>query len=349
MVITTGSDPILPPIEGANLQNVFPIKKDPIFLQSLEASIKEATDVMIIGGGFIGVEMAEQIKLNNNECCVTLVETLPELLLLACEQEFGRKIQEELENMGINIRTNCTVEKILGTNQVEAISLSTGENINANLVILGIGSAPKTNLAQKIGLSTDEKMGILVDEYMRTSDKNIFACGDCTTKFSALTGKPYPVRLASVAASEGMIVGSNLYGLNRKNRGVIGAFATKVGNKSVASAGCTEKMCLENKIDFYKGEITSPDRHPGSLPGCTPKTKVKLFFNKKTDKIIGGHILGGDQAADMVNILSLAIQQEITADELAVTQWATHPLLTGSPLVYQVMWAAENAILNRTK
>ena len=92
--------------------------------------------------------------------------------------------------------------------------------------------------------------------------------------------------------------------------------------------------------------MAAPDRHPASLPGCTMKTEVKLLFDQNDDRIIGGHVLGGVQTADMVNILALAIQQRLTAAELAVMQYATHPLLTGSPLVYQVMWAAENAIIN---
>jgi len=280
LVIAVGSDPVLPPIEGINLENVFPIRKDLDYLQNLGQALEGIKDVVVIGGGFIGIEMAEQIKLKG-DYNITLVEALPHCLLLSCEEEAGIKVEQELDKMGINIRTGISAKAILGTDKVEGVKLSTGEDIKADIVILGIGSKPDTDLAEKMDLKVDKKMGVIVDEYMRTSDKNIFACGDCTTKFSAITGKPAPIRLASVAAAEGMIAGSNLYDLKRKTRGAVGAFATRVGNVSVGAAGLTEKMCIDNNVDYYVGEITSPDRHPGSLPGCTPDTKVKLIFNKR--------------------------------------------------------------------
>jgi len=348
LVIATGSHPILPPIEGINLPNVYPIRKDPEFLDKIGQSLEAARDVVIIGGGFIGVEMAEQVKMKGNYN-VSLVEALPHCLQAACEEEAGIAVEEELKKMGINVLTSTMVEAITGTGKVEGVKLSNGETLKADVVILGIGAVPNMNLAEKIGLGIDKKMGIKVDGYFRTSDKDIFACGDCCTKFSAITGEPAAIRLASVAASEGMIVGSNLYDLKRKSRGAVGAFGTKVGDVSVASAGLTEKMCQEKNISYYMGEIVSPDRHPGSLPGCTMQTRVKLMFNTQSDKLIGAHVIGGVQAADMLNVLALGIQQGVTADELAVAQYATHPLLTGSPLVYQIMWAAENAIVNRRK
>jgi NADPH-dependent 2,4-dienoyl-CoA reductase/sulfur reductase-like enzyme len=348
LVIGTGSKPVMPPIKGINLKNVFPIEKDPDFLENLGATLEGIKDIVVIGGGFIGVEMAEQIKLKG-DYNVTLLEALPRCLLAACEEEAGLKIEEQLEKLGVKVSTNKMAKSIVGTDKVEGVELATGEMLEADMVVLGIGAAPNVDLAEKIGLEVDKKMGIVVDEYMRTIDKDIFACGDCCTKFSIITGKPSAIRLASVATSEGLIVGSNLYSLNRKTRGAVGAFATRVGEVAVAAAGFTEKMANDNGCDYYLGEITAPDRHPGSLPGCTMETKVKLLFNKKNDRLIGGHVIGGFQAADMVNILALAIQQQVTADELAISQYATHPLLTGSPLVYQIMWAAENAIINKKK
>ncbi|MEL7566548.1 MAG: FAD-dependent oxidoreductase [Dehalobacterium sp.] len=348
LVFALGSYPKVPPIAGITLSNVFPIKKDPIYLDKLNEVIENKTNLVIIGGGFIGVEMAEQLKLKG-DYNVTLVESLPHCLMLSCEEEAGVVVEKELEALGVSIKTNTTVEALLGKEKVEEVVLSTGEKIPADAVILGIGSSPNTDLAAKIGLEIDQTWGIQVDEYMQTSSEDIFACGDCCTKVSAIYGEPAAVRLASVAALEGMIAGSNLYKLTRKNKGVVGSFATKVGAVSVASAGYTEKSCLDQGVNYYKGEITAPDRHPGSLPGCTSQTKVKLLFDASTDRIIGGHVIGGVQAADMVNILSLAIQEGITPNKLATAQYATHPLLTGSPLVYQIMWAAENAVINKTK
>lgn len=348
LVLGIGSKPLLPPIEGVNLKNVFPVKKDPVYLEELNKALEQVKEVVVIGGGFIGVEMAEQIKLKG-DYNVTLVEALPCCLQAACEEEAGRRVDEELKKLGINVYTSTLVEAIYGNGIVEEVKLSNGELQKADLVILGIGALPNIDLAEQIGLAFDKANGIIVDEYLRTSDHDIFACGDCCSKYSVINGKPVNIRLASVATAEGMIVGSNLYELRRKTRGVVGAFATSIGSLSVAAAGYTDKMCHDQDINYYTGEITSPDRHPGSLPGCTMNTRVRLLFDRKSDKIIGAHVISGPQAADMVNICAIAIQHGLTADDLANAQYATHPLLTGSPLVYQVMWAAENAVVNRIK
>jgi len=295
LLIGVGSNPILPPIDGVHLNNVFPIRKDPNFLEKIMQSLEQAKNVIIIGGGFIGVEMAEQVRLKG-DYNVTLIEGLHHCLQVTCETDAGIRVREELEKMGVKVLTDVMVNAISGADTVESVTLSTGEIIKADMVILGIGAAPNIELAQKIGLEVDVSMGIKVDEYMRTSDSDIFACGDCATKISKITGELAPIRLASVACSEGMIAGSNMFELKRKTQGSVGAFATKVGDVSIASAGLTEKMCADNGIDYYTGEITSPDRHPGSLPGCTMQTQVRVLFDSKNDQIIGGHVIGGMQA-----------------------------------------------------
>lgn len=346
LILATGARAIVPSIPGGQLENIFAINKDPLYLQKIEDELQQSKDVVIIGGGFIGVEMAEQIRLKG-DYNVTLIEALPHCLAIACEEEYGYQIELELDRLGVKVMTNTRVESFVGDMKVNGVVLSNGSTLNADMVILGIGTVPNIEIASKSGLNVDTKEGIIVDKYLRTSDADIFACGDCASKFSTINGQPIVIRLASVAASEGMIAASNLYQLNRKTQGALGAFATRVGNTSVGAAGFTESMCSENNINYYIGKTVAPDRHPASLPGCTMRTEVKLLFDRKDDRIIGGHVLGGLQAADMVNILALAIQQRLTAAELAVMQYATHPLLTGSPLVYQVMWAAENAIINK--
>ena len=116
-----------------------------------------------------------------------------------------------------------------------------------------------------------------------------------------------------------------------------------VGKRAVAAAGLTTKAASEEGIDFVTGEVTAPNRHPGHLPGSIPDMKIKLLFRKDNGEVIGGHVSGGEAASDMVNIIAVAIQSHLTAEQLAVMQYATHPLMTSSPLSYHVMLAAENA------
>ena len=140
-----------------------------------------------------------------------------------------------------------------------------------------------------------------------------------------------------------MIAASNLWAPVRKSKGAVGAFGTAIGDCCIGSAGMTTRAAEAAGIDYVAGEATAPNRHPGGLPGCVMDMKAKLLFDRKTGKIIGGHVRGGEATADMVNILAAAIQGGLDAEDLATMQYATHPLLTASPLVYHVMLAAENA------
>ena len=347
LIIGTGSKPLVPPLPGIDKANVFTVSKDPNYLKEIYTALEPARNVVVIGGGFIGVEMAEQIAMMGQkagaEKNVTVVEMLPRCLMLACEEDFCLEIEEELKKLGITVKTNCQAGELTGQEKVEGVKLADDEVLPADVVIIGIGAQANIDLAKKCGLDADPRGGIKVDKYMQTEDPDIFAAGDCASKFSSITGKPSGIRLASVACSEGMIAASNLDEKKRKTFGALGAFSTKVGNRAVAAAGLTTKAATDEGIDFIVGEAIAPNRHPGHLPGSIPDMKIKLLFRKENGEVIGGHVSGGEAASDMVNIIAVAIQAHLTAEQLAVMQYATHPLLTSSPLSYHVMLAAENA------
>ncbi len=344
LLLTTGSIPIVPPIDGITLENVFTIKKEPEHLELINERVKQAKDIVVIGGGFIGVEMAEQIaKLRGGNANITIVEMLPHCLLVALEEEFCIKAEEELMKLNINIKTNSQVTKLEGNGKVEKVLLASGESIDADIVILGVGAAPNISLAEKCGIPCDKRVGIEVDEYMKTKIEDIYAAGDCAAKFSFITKKTCGIRLASVAAYEGMIAANNMMGNKVKNRGALGAFSTKIGNIAIGATGLTQRGCEAENIEYIKGEFVGPDKHPATLPNTFKEMKTILYFNKKDKKLIGGHVLGGDTAAEMVNIISTAIQAGYTVDDLYFMQVATHPLLTGSPIGYHVIRAAGDA------
>ena len=350
LIISTGSKPFVPPLPGIEKTNVFTVKKDPNYLKDVYTALEPAKNVVVIGGGFIGVEMAEQISLMGQNAgvkkTVTVVEMMPRCLMLACEEEFCIEVETILEKEGVTVKTNCQAEELTGQEKVEGVKLATGEIIPADAVVIGIGAQANIDLAVKCGLDADPRNGIKVDKYMQTEDADIFAAGDCACKFSCITGKPSGIRLASVACSEGMIAASNLCKeQSRETLGALGAFSTMVGGRSVAAAGLTTKSAADEGIEFVVGEATAPNRHPGHLPGSVSNMKIKLLFRKDNGQVIGGHVSGGEAASDMVNIVATAIQSHLTAEQLAVMQYATHPLLTASPLSYHVMLAAENAAI----
>ncbi|MBN2644930.1 MAG: FAD-dependent oxidoreductase [Desulfuromonadaceae bacterium] len=349
LVLATGSKPVVPPIPGVELDNVFTVAKDPFFLQRIFTALQQARQVVVIGGGFIGVEMAEQIAALQNEmkqgASVALVEMLPHCLLLACEEEFCIEAEKELQQDGVTLYTNSRVEKLEGAEgRVTGVKLADGRTLAADVVILGIGALPNIDLAEQMELEADPRLGIKVDDQMRTADPDIYSAGDCASKFSFFDKQPSCIRLASVAATEGLIAGSNLYADKpRRTIGALGAFATQIGARAIGAAGYTTRSAAAEGIEVVIGDTTAPNRHPGGLPGCIADMRVKMLFRKQDGVLIGGHVIGGEATADMANVIAVAIQKHMTAEELATMQYATHPLLTASPLTYHIMVAAELA------
>ena len=344
LVLATGSLPMVLPIPGIDKENVFPMKKNVAYLQNVLDVVNKAKDIVVIGGGFIGVEFADECKKNRNNN-VTIIETLPHCLQLAFDDEFCIEAEKMLTERGVKLLVNNRVEAILGNKQVNSVRLSTGEELKADVVIIGVGMAPNTELARKAGLRVGSSTkGILVDRYMRTvTDANIFACGDCSVKVSFFTGRPSNIMLASVATAEGRIVGANLFDVCYLTYGGIGVFSTVIGELALAAAGLTERIAKQAGYNVVTGESAAPSRHPAGMPGAA-STKVKLIFSKDNGLLIGGETLGGIYVGELINVISACIQHKLTAYEVSLFQMGTHPALTASPIAYQLVNAAELAI-----
>jgi len=343
MILATGSEALVPPVPGVDLGNVFTAKKDATYLQGLQEALKQARNVVIVGGGFIGLEFADELSKLGNLSSVSVVEALPHCLLLACDGELCMKVEEQLNNEGVTILANKKVIAIRGKGKVESLQLEDGQQLEADLVILGIGVTPNVTLARHAGLSVDQKAGIDVDDYMRTSDPHIFAAGDCTRKRCFLTGKTSMVRLASIATMEARVAAMNLFVRKQRAPCPIGVFGTVVGDLAIGSAGFTERTAKQEGIEIIVGQATSLDKHPGTLPGAQELT-VKLIFMKDSKKLIGGQAYGSDKAGYVVNCIGSLIQHGMRADEIAVFQMGTHPKLTPSPIAHQIENAAELAL-----
>lgn len=344
LILATGSLPIIPTfIPGYDLDNVFPIIKDEEYLNKIFKKLDKSENVVVIGGGFIGVEFAEQIKVLGKN--VTLVEMADACLWQAFDKSYTDDIESLLKSKGIELLTSTRVKKILGDKAVESIELDGGRTISADMVIMGLGMRPNGVLGKEAGLAVNEKGAIMVDQYMRTSDKDIFAVGDCAEKKCFFTGKDAPILLASTAAMEAKIAGSNAFQLRllRANKGTISTFSTKIFGKTFAAAGLTEARARQEGFCIMVGEYKTMDRHPGSLPDAQ-EVNIKLIFSKCSGIILGAQISGGNTVTEIINILSLAITKAITATELNTFQTATHPLVSPSPIAYPINAAAMNAI-----
>ncbi len=342
MVLATGSLPLVPAIPGVELANVFTVRKDVESLQKLLDALDQAKDLVIVGGGFIGLEFADECK-KRGIANVIVVELLPHCLLLACDDEICVRVEKKLSERGIKVLVHRKVESIAGNKKVGYVVLDNGQKIKADVVILGLGVTPNIQLAQNASLEVDKKEGICVDEFMRTSDENIFAVGDCTRKRCFFTGRPSVVRLASIATMEARVAGANLFRLRHRSECPIGVFGTVIGDLAIGSAGMTERGAKEAGFDVVTGEAEAPDKHPASMPG-TSNLAVKLVFEKDTRVLLGGQVHGSMTAGKVANFIGALIQKRMRADEIITFQVGTHPMLTASPISHQVENAAEIAL-----
>ncbi len=349
LVLATGSYPGSLPIEGAELDGVYTIKKDFDFLREFKSKIKNVNHVVIVGGGFIGFEVADELlKLDKK---VTIVEIADHCLGVAFDDDFCELAEDEMKNIGVDLLICRKVKEIKGKNQVSSVILDDGTKLNAEMVIISVGYHPNIELAEKLGLIIGKSGAIWVNEYMRTSNPNVFAVGDCAEKKEFFSRDAMKLMLASTAMAEGRLAGSNLYTLKvvREFKGTLGTVSTRFGKLSLGGCGLTEKQAKHLGFDYVVGNAEAPDRHPGKINDAS-KLKVKLIFSSPySHTLLGGQIAGGKSVGEMTNILSVMIQSGFKDIEIDTLQIGTHPLLTSSPISYPIIQAAVDAILKRHK
>ena len=342
LILATGSVPARVPIPGVEKEGIYPIFKDVSYLEMMQKKLQSASNIVVIGGGFIGIEFADEIQKNGGKT-VTILEVAPHCLSLAYDDEFCVEMEDTLRSRGVHIRTQARVAEIMGQDKVQAVRLADKTVIPADAVILGVGAIPSVDLAKAAGLKIGPAGGIAVDRAMKTSQEHIFACGDCAEKVSFFRGLPSALRLASIATLEARVAGNNLYGIRREFDGVVGVWATAVGKFALGTAGLTESAARQNGYDYVAVTVEGPNRHPGSMPDGAP-TKLKLVFDRYTGMLLGGQVRSNAVAGEMANIISACIQKRMTAEDIAMFQMGTHPALTASPVVYPLVDAAELAI-----
>ncbi len=342
LVFATGSEPNIPcSIGGSQSCGVHAVPKDRDGIDALKKAVEDKQKAVIIGTGFIGIEVAVELKEHGKE--VVVIGEQDRVLQNALDAEFSAEAEEILAVKGIKLIKNAKLKEILcNTDKTTGVLLENGEKIDTDFVILGIGYHPQTELAQKLGLRVGKKKGIWVDEYMRTEEKDVFAVGDCASKQHFITRKTTGVMLASTSTAEARICAASLYKIEyiKGFSGTIAIFSTMIGDRAFASVGITEEEALAENMDIVTGTFEGMDKHPASLAGCQ-KQKVKLIATRRGATIIGGQISGGISAGEMINVIGLIIENKMSAYSLLHLQVATHPLLTAAPTAYPIIKAAE--------
>ncbi|MDN5348293.1 MAG: hypothetical protein PWP65_1857 [Clostridia bacterium] len=295
LILATGAIPAPFPVEGADLKGVFTVKREVSYLENLRRALDTARNLVIVGGGLTGVEFAEACS-RGWRLKISVVELLPHCLSRSFDDDVCALAEERLRSRGINVLTKTRVEKLLGEDRVEQVKLSNGQTLPADVVILASGVVPNIELARKAGLEADERFGIWVDEYMRTSDVNIFAVGHCAWKSSGL---------AFVATRGARIAGANLFGLRRPSRPGPTASFTVVGDLALGFAGLTERAAREVGI----GVVVTSERRSFDMPAAG-ELGMKVVSARDTGAIIGAQVYGRflSRVREMTNSLAATIQ-----------------------------------------
>ncbi len=344
LILATGSKPVVPGwLKGAQLDNVFTVPKDLVYLEAMKKKLAEVENVVVVGAGFIGIEMSDELKKMGKN--VTLVELLPHVLPLAFDPDLANEAESILKERGIEIMTGRRVQEIIGTKKVEGVKIEYADVTNilkAEAVILSMGYAPNTELAKNLDVAYNRDGFIKVDEYMRTDHPDVFAVGDCAEKRDFFTRKRSKAMLASIACAEARVAGMNLYKLSTLKTigGTIAIFSTALNGTGFGAAGLTETVAKQEGFDIITGTFAGVDRHPGML-NHPHKQIVKLIAGRENGVILGGEVVGGSSSGELINIIGFIIQNKMNVNELMTSQIGTHPMLTASPAAYPLIKAAE--------
>ncbi len=341
LVIASGSKTLKPAwLEGQDKKGVYYVEKNMDYLSDMFESLKTKNEIIVVGGGFIGVEMSDELVKTGKK--VTVIEKTPHILMAAFDPDVAEKAENVLKERGVNVRCGIGIKKILGKETASGVELENGEIINADAVILAMGYTPDNSLAVDAGLDLNKYGFIKVDEYMRTSANSIFAVGDCAEKRDFITKKPNKIMLASTATTEARVAGMNLFKISAEKSfsGTISIFDTRLGVYGFGVAGVTESIAKNEHMDYIAGEFEGVDRHPGTIPD-SGKQYVKLIALKETGTIIGAEVSGAASSAEITNLIGFVIQNRMTIFSIITSQIGTHPLLTSAPTNYPLIKAAE--------
>ncbi|MFC1737143.1 FAD-dependent oxidoreductase [Candidatus Hydrogenedentota bacterium] len=312
LMLATGARPVIPPIPGVGLDNVFTLHgvQDAEGIKSVLAEGK-AHDVVIVGGGLIGVEITEALV--DKGCRVTVVEMLPQILTML-DWEIAKLVEHHMESHGVKVLTETTVTKIEGDSHVTGVVTDKGP-IAADMVIMSVGVRPNVDLARTAGLELGETGAIKVNEHMQTSDPDIYAGGDCVESVNLLTGKPCYVPLGSTANKHGRVAAINICDGDDTFPGVLGSSVCKVFDFCVARTGLTESAARDDGYDVETVSSPAPDK-AHFMPTAKP-LMLKLIVDRKTRRLLGAQATGPGEGAKRMDVAAMAIMAGFTVDQLS--------------------------------
>lgn len=307
LILSPGAKPVMPDFCKGDCSNIFTLRTVEDTLKIREFTDNNPTrTAVIIGGGFIGLEMAENLK--NRGIDVTVIQK-GDHLLNTVDSDIASFVHTNLRSKGINILLNANVKSI-----EKNIVITDCQEIPADMVIVSVGVSPENTLAKDAGLALGVKGAIAVSDNMQTSDEDIYAVGDAVEVINFISNDKAVITLAGPANKEGRIAADNICGIRSTYKGTQGASVIKLFDMTVASTGMTETQLKLSNIAYEK-VILSPLSHAGYYPGATVMT-LKVIFEKETYKILGAQAVGYEGVEKRIDVIATAIFAGLTADKL---------------------------------
>ena len=322
LALSPGAEPLRPGIEGIDSKKIFTLRNvtDTDTIKEY-INTSKPTSAIVVGGGFIGLEMAE--NLHRQGIQVSIVE-MADQVMAPLDFSMAQMVHEELAGKGIQLILSDGVQRFNEEAGKVAVSLKSGRTLPVDMVLLSIGVRPETKLATEAGLKMGITRGIAVNEYMQTSDENIYALGDACEVIHGVTGRPAMIPLAGPANKQGRIVADNMAGGNHaKYNGTIGTSIAKVCDITVAAAGANAKLLKREGIP-YISSFTHSSSHAGYYPGALSMS-IKIIFSPEDGRLLGTQIVGYDGVDKRIEMAAQVIQRHGTVYDLAELEQAYAP------------------------
>jgi NADPH-dependent 2,4-dienoyl-CoA reductase/sulfur reductase-like enzyme/rhodanese-related sulfurtransferase len=325
LVLSPGANPVKPPIPGIDRPGHFVLRNIPDTL-AIEKSLKQQRHgrVVVVGGGYIGLEMAEQ--LNKRGVQVTLVEALPQVLS-PLDPEMASWLHRELRRKGVELHLGDPVvsfdDPVGREASASIVALKSGVRIPADMVVLGIGVSPDTSLAKAAGLEIGSFRGIRVNEYLQTSDPNIWAVGDAIEVRNTITGEWSLVPLAGPANRQGRMAADNIFGKQQKYAGTMGTGILRVFSLVAGMTGSNAKTLKKAGIPFQSIYLHSSS-HAGYYPGAST-IAMKVLFDPSDGRLLGAQAVGKDGVDKRIDVLATAIKANMTVRDIAQLELSYAP------------------------
>jgi NADPH-dependent 2,4-dienoyl-CoA reductase/sulfur reductase-like enzyme/rhodanese-related sulfurtransferase len=321
IILSPGAKPLRPPFEGIDMDNIFNLRDIPD-AERIKAYVdtKKPASAVIVGGGFIGLEMVENLVYRGVK--TTIVEILDQVMP-SLDYDMAAMIHSHLKEKGVICELGNGVKSFSRDGDRLIVSTEKGHAIECDMVILSIGIRPENRLAREAGLEIGETGGIKVDATMRTSDHNIYAVGDAVEIKDFITGLPTMIPLAGPANKQGRIAADNALGRKSIFKGTLGTSVVKIFDLTVASTGATEKVLKRSKIPYLMS-YTHSDSNASYYPGAETMA-IKLIFSPRSGQILGAQIVGKKGVDKRIDVLATAIRGAMTVYALEELELAYAP------------------------